>query len=204
MTSFAGIDVRLWQALIAGGVVALGWVVTGWRNRAEARALKAEKLRDAHKALFAEIRTTLSQFSEGGREVFESALEEMRADADFVPFIPKQRHDLIFGAMVPQLDVLPRATIDEIVAYYSVIGSLAGLADDMRGEGFKAMSQTRRIALYEDYAATHVRAFRLGELALAVIAGFADGGHDAARAAADRINSSAGDRGVPPGAGAGD
>ena len=189
MTDFAGIDVRLLQALIAGGVVALGWIVTGWRNRAEARSLKAERLRDAHKALFAEIRTTLALFAEGGPDVTEVVIKRMEGDPKFVPFIPKESHDQIYQAMIGQIDVLPRATIDEIVAYYSVINSLSALADDMRGEGFKNMEQPRRILLYQDYAATRTRAFRLGELALAVIAAYADGGTEAARSAAETINS---------------
>ena len=55
MSWLAAVDVRLWQAVIAGAFVAAGWLVNGWQNRREAARLRDEKLRDVHRALFAEI-----------------------------------------------------------------------------------------------------------------------------------------------------
>lgn len=194
MTGFLGIDVRLWQALIAGAVVALGWIVNGWQNRAEARRLKEEKLRDAHKALFAEIRTTLAQFQETGNDVTDALLEEMDRDPDFTPFIPLEEHDRIYRSLLPEIEVLPRATIDAIVAYHSVIGMLAGLASDMRASGFKDMAAERRAKVYRHYLQTRLRAFSYGEYALALISAYAHGGSDAAASEARRFSSQAAGR----------
>jgi len=61
------LDTALWQAIIAGSVIAGGWLtgtIFAELGRAEARA---ERLGDYHKALFAEIRNTLSVIWDDGR-----------------------------------------------------------------------------------------------------------------------------------------
>ena len=36
-----GLDGRIWQAVVAGGFVALGWIVNGWQERrAQAREIE--------------------------------------------------------------------------------------------------------------------------------------------------------------------
>ena len=74
--------------------------------------------------------------------------------------------------MLPDINVLPRQTIDPIVAYYSQLKSIAALVDDMRGESFKAMAQERRIAMYRDYIEMKKQALSFGRYANAVIDAF--------------------------------
>jgi hypothetical protein len=190
-TTFIGIDSRIWQALIAGGVVALGWLVNGARERADARRLREERLRDAHKALFAEIRDVCaSLWSEGrGEAEAEALVARMRADPDFVPFIPRETHGLVFEAMLHEIDVLPRQTIDAIVAFYSLVRSIGALAEDMRGARYARLDPERRIAILEDYGEMRRRAFAYGQGALTLIAAYSEGGATAAEAEAVRLNS---------------
>ncbi|CTQ33017.1 hypothetical protein [Jannaschia rubra] len=169
--TFLGIDARIWQALIAGSVVAAGWLWNGWRDRRDARRLRAERLRDYHKALFAEIRNALSAYWDEGEATEDSdrVLRRMEAEPDYVPFIPRERHDRVFAALVQDIEVLPRQTIDVVVAFYSQVDAIAALADDMRGEGYAESGPIRRIAIYSDWIEMRARAFALGQNVLRLI-----------------------------------
>ncbi|GGH30515.1 hypothetical protein SAMN05444007_105163 [Cribrihabitans marinus] len=187
------LEPRLMQALVAGLIIAAGWLTTAIFSELEKARAKAEKTRDYHKALFAEIRHTLEAFYADGSadEMVGRIVERMQADEAFVPFIPKERHDLVYSALVDGIEVLPRQTIDAVVAFYSVIAALQAFAEDMRGEAFKTLAQPRRIAMYEDYAAMRVRAYQLGSYALRLIQAYSEGGAAAAESAAKRFSSPA-------------
>lgn len=179
-----GADGRMLQALVAGIVIATGWLTTSIFSELEQKRARSEQLRDYHKAIYAEIRTTLDGlFMEGQADGFARQLvERMRADPGFIPFIPLETHDRLFGALVDKIEVLPRQTIDSITAYYSLITSMTSLAQDMRSPAFasETMSQERRIAVYEDYVSLRVRALSMGEATLKVINAYAQGGASAA------------------------
>lgn len=200
------VDPGIRQALIAGGVVALGWWVNGAAARAEARRLRAERLRDMHKALFAEIRDVCAAYWLEGRADDHAAriVARMEADPAFVPFIPREAHGLIFREMIPQIDVLPRQTIDWIVSFYAVVRSIEALADDMRGARFPTLEQARRIAVYRDYIGMRRRAFDLGQTALKLVALYAEpGGPAKVDRLAARISSPEPDRSGPASRGSG-
>ncbi len=184
------LDERIWQAIIAGSVIAGGWLTTAIfaeLGRAQARA---EKLRDYHKALYAEIGSALVAFADeegaGAR-----TLARMRADEGFIPFIPREHNDHVFDAIVGELDALPRQTIDAIVGYYSLVKTISDFAEDLRAPRFRDpdLDQERRIAMYEDYLSMRAQAFAFGRYALALIRAFADGGPVAAEALALKVNS---------------
>ncbi|MEM7487706.1 MAG: hypothetical protein AAF390_01140 [Pseudomonadota bacterium] len=183
---------RLWQALIAGSVIATGWLATAVFGESERRATKAERTRDSHKALFAEVQNALSAFYGEGQAAEDAAalVARMEADPDFVPFIPREHHDRVFAALMDEIEVLPRQTIDAIVAFYAHVAAIQSLADDMRGEGFGRLKQDRRIAIYRDYVAMRMRAFRMGEYVLDLIAAYAAGGVVAAERVAHQAGAS--------------
>ncbi|MGB3243095.1 MAG: hypothetical protein WBB25_01060 [Sulfitobacter sp.] len=187
MNVLTAIDVRVWQAVVAGAFVAAGWLVNGWQNRRDAAALRAEKLRDYHRAIFAEIGATLANLwgDENLRSTADGIISQMRGDPEFVPFIPREHGDYVFNALVGDIHILPRRTIDPIVAYYSQIKAIAALADDMRGHAFREMSQTRRIAMYSDYVEMKEQLVQYGLFATKKIAAFAEGGN----AAADKVKA---------------
>jgi hypothetical protein len=190
-TTILGLDARVWQAFIAGAVVALGWLVNGWQNRRDAARLRRERLRDAHKALYAEIRYACATFwGEGEAEADGRRLiARMRGEPGFVPFVPREADDRVYDAMLPQIDVLPRQTIDAIVAFYAVLRAIGALAEDMRGARFAQLDPERRIAIYADYLAMRRRAFDYGQHALALIEAYASGGREGAERTLARLNA---------------
>ncbi|GGL67856.1 hypothetical protein [Wenxinia marina] len=193
------IDPRIWQAVIAGLFLAMGWIVNGWQNRRAAARAKAERLRDLHRAIFAEIETNLANLWDvDALNAYGAEMRaRMEADETFVPFIPRERHDRLFDTIVADLSVLPRVTIDPIVKYYAQVGSIAAIAEDMRGEGFRALPQARRIPMYEDYIQMKVQALEYGRVANHLIRVFAADGKAAAEAEATRLSSPSAGRSVP-------
>ncbi|SNR55542.1 hypothetical protein [Puniceibacterium sediminis] len=172
------IDARVWQALVAGLFIATGWLTTAIFSELGLRRTRAERLRDYHKAIYAEIGNALYTLYDEGQGVAygELTLQKMRDDTEFVPFVPREHHDHIYDAILDEIEVLPRQTIDAIVSYYSLIKAIAALADDMRGDGYKALPQERRMALYSDFLEMRKQAFEYGQYALRLIRMFADQG----------------------------
>ncbi|MBM1310872.1 hypothetical protein JQT66_11570 [Sulfitobacter mediterraneus] len=186
------LETGIQQAMIAGLVIAVGWLTTAiFAELAKSRG-RAERLRDYHKALYAEIGNTLeSLWVVGETEAYVAALtDRMEKEADYVPFIPREHHDHVYDAVIAEIDVLPRQTIDAIVAYYSLIKSVSALADDMRGETFKTLDAPRRTAMYSDYVGMRKQAYLFGKYALRLIKAYSDGG---ARAAQQIISSQGAD-----------
>ncbi|QFT57256.1 hypothetical protein FIU94_00345 [Sulfitobacter sp. THAF37] len=182
------IDPRVSQAIIAGLVIAIGWLTTAiFAEGGKARA-RAEKTRDYHKALYAEIGNTLESLweADSSEQYVTDLIDRMREDHDYIPFLPREQHDHVYDAVIAELDVLPRQTIDAIVAYYSVIKAMSALVDDMRGDTFRTLDAERRIAIYSDYVGMRKQAFVFGKHALRLIRAYSDGG----RKAADRVINS--------------
>ena len=184
-------DPRIWQAVVAGLFLSLGWVVNGIGQRSAAARLRHERLRDSHRALYAEIGVNLDAL--GGPEALEAHADRMvtrmEAEPGFVPFVPSERATPVFEGLVEHIHILPRVTIDPIVAYYSQMEAVRALVQDMRGEGYAALSPERRGAIYRDYIEMKVQAFSYGDYALRLIAAFAEGGKEGAEAEAARISS---------------
>lgn len=175
---FGQIDPRIWQAAVAGIFVAGGWIFNGWQTRRAAERLRREKLRDSHRALYAEIGANLANLV--GIEALDrhgqALIERMEAEPDFVPFIPIERSSPVFQALIESLHILPRTSIDPVVAYYSQIDACDALARDMREGRFATLAVERRIAIYRDYIEMKKQAFAFGEYALRMIAAYAAGG----------------------------
>lgn len=186
MAQFLELEVRVWQAIIAGIVIAAGWLTTAIFTELGKAEDKAERQRDYHKALYAEIGNFVATLSaDDGTET----LARMRNDADFVPFVPREHNDHIFDAIVDEVDVLPRQTIDAVVAYYSLTKAVSTLADDMRGERFQELEQDRRVLIYSDYLEMRAQALATGQFALLLIQRFAKGGAAEAQREIDRVNT---------------
>lgn len=190
------LDPRIWQAILGGSFLALGWIFNGWQNRRVAAKLRSERLRDAHRAIFAEIDVYLSNyFSEdvldrdGGEMI-----DRMTKDDTFVPLIPRERHDRLFRALEAEIHILPRVTIDPIVSYYTQLSSIEMLVEDMRGDTFATFESSRRIAMYRDYIEMRKQALIFGRLANRVIVVSAKDGKEAAEREALRLSNPPADR----------
>lgn len=187
----AGLDPRIWQAVVAGAFVAIGWVFNGWRSRRESAALRAERLRDVHRALYAEIGANLANM-ESQQAIFagrDRIIARMDADADYHPFIVQEHKSSVFDAIVGDIHVLPRTSIDAVVAYYAQLATIRSMIADIRSTDVRKLSLERRKALYSDYIEMRAQTFFFGDFALEMINAYSQGGSEAAKAAAARLNS---------------
>ena len=177
------IDVRIWQAVIAGAFVALGWLATAIFAEVGKIRDRSEKLRDFHRAIYAEMRPHLAALgSDSGLDAHaDQVVARMQSDPDFVPFIPTETNDRIFKSLVAEIQILPRETIDPIVEYYAQLAVVAEMARDMRGDTFKSLSQERRILMYRDYIDLKKQVLAFGRFAIGMIETYAALGPMAAR-----------------------
>lgn len=191
-SSLTQIDARIWQAVIAGGFLAFGWIFNGWQDRRQARKLREEQLRDAHRAIFAEIATNLSNLwdTQSLRDYGSDMAARMEEDESFIPFIPRERNDRLFEAIQSRIHILPRVTIDPIVTYYAQLDAIGALVDDMRGDAFKTLPQDRRIVMYLDYIEMRVQALAFGRVANYLIDVYSKDGKIAAEGAASKLKLS--------------
>lgn len=178
------------QAVIAGLFLAFGWWVVALQNRRRDAALRAERVRDVQRALFAEIRAYLAvlrrdDVASYGAEIADRILDE----AGYFPVIPTERNDAIFRAIVGEIHVLPRDTVDPIVLYYSQLNAIAAIIADLRELDVGRIGAERAASMYRDYISMKIEALELGEQALESIRANIDG-----RAAPGGVSSPASGR----------
>lgn len=178
------------QAIIAGLFVAIGWWVVAFQNRRRAAELRAERVRDVQRALFAEIRAYLAVLRRDDVAAYGARImERILNEPGYFPVIPTERNDAIFRAIVGEIHVLPRDTVDPVVLYYSQLNAIAAMIDDLRVLDVAKIGPERAAGMYRDYISMKVEAIEMGDNALEAIRANIDG-----RADPDGVNSPASGR----------
>lgn len=162
------------QALIAGLFIAAGWWVVAFQNRRRDAKLRAERVGDIQRALFAEVRAHVvaleRQLEEGD---FEALLTDMR-QGDAGPIAPHGGNDRIFRAILGEIHLLPGAVIDPVVIYYRLLAVMDAMADSIRRSA-RGRPQ-RAAAMMADYILLNEEAREAGLDVLEVLtASLADG-----------------------------
>ena len=151
-------------AVISALVTGAGWFVSERQALRREGARRRERVVDMQTALLADIRAVEHRIDDV-RSSTAAALDTMRADLSFVPFVPRQPASFILAATLANLQALPTDVIDPVVLYYRQIGTLDMFADDLRSDRFIALEPERRRAMYTDYAALLSHAVVLGRTA---------------------------------------
>lgn len=176
MSTASSIDPRVMQALIAGVFLMLGWLVNGWSNRKRDRRLRAERVRDVQRALYAEIRAYLAVLERDHLADYGAMIgARIEEESDYFPVIPTEHNDAIFRAIVREIHVLPRDTIDPVVLYYSQLNAISAMISDLKSLNKEEIGTTRAAAMYRDYISMKLGAVELGEAAMVAIRGNMDG-----------------------------
>lgn len=164
------------QAVIAGLFVAVGWWVVHFQNRRRDAANRAERVRDVQRALFAEIRAYVTALRRQGLESYgEDIARRIETEPGYFPSIPTEANDAIFRAIIGEIHVLPRDTIDPLVLYYSQLNAIGAAISDLRALDPATVRPERAAALYRDYILFKLDAERQGEQAMLAIAANEDG-----------------------------
>jgi len=166
----SAIDPRVWQAVLAGLFVAVGWIVNGAQNRADARRLRRERRDDVQRALVAEIKHYLEVLETEDVDLAWAAMQPRIAQG-YVPFLPSEANDMVFQSVLGNIHILPKSVIDPVVKYYSQLRAIEMQIADSRlsafVDGTDKDSRTRREAVYEEYLGMKVRARKYALAALA-------------------------------------
>ncbi|WP_299687664.1 hypothetical protein [uncultured Tateyamaria sp.] len=157
----AALDPRIWQAVIAGLFVAVGWVVNGAQNRREAARLRREQREDVQRALVAEIKHYLEVLEGEDLDAAWEAMQPRIADG-YVPFLPSEDNDMVFRSVLENIHILPKTVIDPVVKYYSQLRAIDAQIADTRlpefVEGTDAGKRVHRELAYLDYLQMKQRA----------------------------------------------
>lgn len=164
------------SAVIAGLFIATGWWVVALQNRKRDAKLRAERVRDVQRALYAEIRAYLAVLQRDHIEEYGAEIaHRIETERGYFPVIPTEHNDAIFRAIVGELHILPRDTVDPVVLYYSQLNAISAMIADLRALDTVKIGTGRAAAMYRDYISMKLGAIELGESALLAIRSNMDG-----------------------------
>lgn len=166
---------QVMQAAVAGGFIALGWIVTfltqEYRRQQERREMRIE----IHMALRAEINDYVVRHSYDGLKRHVARVTDLirrggdDPDSAFFVFTPKTRAMAIFSALAERINHLSPRTTDPVVWFYSQLADVESFAEDLRSAAYARMDADRRARAYADYIQMIVEAKRRGEIAVSVL-----------------------------------
>lgn len=157
-------------AAIAGMVNVLGWFITDNRNRQAEGRRRREKQDDLATALLAEIthyRDALTFFDLD--EVWDRVSAEMSQNTEYTPFVPSERNDTIFSAILADIHILPEDVIQPVTRYYNQVFAIEAIIADLRSERIREQPHQTRIAVYTDYISLKKQALEDGNSAIAAL-----------------------------------
>jgi len=176
-----GRSVTLISALLVAASALLGLVFNAAVARqAEARA-RAERIRDIHRALYADIAAQAANLvSHAALEAERDAMLP-RIEEGYIPLILHEPNSGLFSEVRKEIHILPRSTIDPIVSFYRQTDAIRALIDDMRGETFRdRASVAQRKAIYSDLIEVRKAALDFAIASLDIIEVYAKNGPEAA------------------------
>lgn len=179
----SGFSDRIKQALITGTIIAAGWFATFLIQEYRRSEDRFERLRDVHRALYAEIGAYLANIVRDPEQLdAERAdiVQQIEADHTFVPFVPQENADRVYRAILSDIHILPRSSIDLVVAFYGQLAAISALVENMSTDRYALLSRERRLRMYQDYIGLREGALFYGNAALRVIAAYGKGGARAA------------------------
>lgn len=164
------------QAVIAGAFLAVGWWVVAFQNRRRDATLRAERVRDVQRAIYAEIRAYLAVLQRDNVGEYGAAIRQrILTEPGYFPVIPTEHNDAVFRAIIGDIHVLPRDTVDPVVLYYSQLNAIAAMISDLRVLDVARIGAERAAGMYQDYISMKIEALELGEQALTAIRANLDG-----------------------------
>ena len=170
--AYIGSDVRLWQGLLAGLVVVLGWLSTFlFQEERVAQDRRAKEI-DLLLALHAEIGNYLAKFQEDNYAERLKEFEKLKSNRKKLPlnFIPTQADMVVFPAMLGQMTVVNDVALHWVVQFYTQVTDISALSNDLRQEKF-ATANTRRFKVEKlmNLVEMQQTAITLGRIALEAI-----------------------------------
>lgn len=169
------------QAVVAGVVVAAGWVVVASQNRRRDERLRRAREADIQRALLAEIRAHVVALDQKVPLPEDAArLLDLIRSGDFAPTLPHEANDRIFQAVIADIHLLPALVIDPVVLYYRLLSVMGALAGDIRR--LPRRDRHKAAQMMEDYLGLTEETRDIGLRAMRVLTASLRGGEAAVEA----------------------
>lgn len=175
----------LLAAVVSAVVTVLGWFVAFRRDdRAQARRRADEIANERRRRLERRLDFQIAIRAEIWANIYQLEADDLEADADakalrfsseknvlgrsrpWMPLIVREKRDMVFEALVNEIQILPSETIRPVIFYYSTIRAAALFAEDLRDPGFALRSAEVRALAYRDYIDMKKKALEFGQEAV--------------------------------------
>ncbi|WP_349364520.1 MAG: hypothetical protein ABL307_04375 [Roseitalea porphyridii] len=161
---------------IAGASISAAIVMTIWfLNRYQERKIEENRRKrktiDVMSALIAEIRsyTSSTDFKRNDiKRAKRSAIEAFEGPYGyrFIPYVPIEKHDRVFEAVMLDIQVLPYTVVHQVVGFYSQMTAITGLQQQLNTDGYRELPSSRRLRLLLRYLDMNDHALKLARSAL--------------------------------------
>ncbi|MBY6004355.1 hypothetical protein KUV62_10575 [Salipiger bermudensis] len=175
----------LYQGLMAGGVVAAGWVFTFLVQTWREESARDKALNETLLALRSEVFDYLSDLLElWERPAPDRASEEARlkaliatmlghdargrsvaqriAEEGYEPFVPSGKEPVVLTTLAPNLQLLPDDVMQPVIGFYTQLGDVQRLAQDLNGAAYRRLGRARRAEIYFDFEEVRLQTVRVG------------------------------------------
>ncbi|MCA8880173.1 MAG: hypothetical protein KDA73_09490 [Rhodobacteraceae bacterium] len=151
---------RVAQAVVAGGVVALGWIVTFAVQEYRRAEERADRVRDTLLALTEEIFTALDRLDAhdiaGEARDAQKKILSGEGEHPYRPFSISQSPPTIYESVSDSVALLPPGVLEPVVRFYAFYSDLTTIIEDTHRADHALLASKRRKALHEEL--TRVRA----------------------------------------------
>jgi len=167
---FVGSDIRLWQGLLAGLVVVLGWVSTFLFQEERIAQDRIAQESDLLLSLRAEILNFIWKFQQEDFDQAIANLEKLKKDRRKrlpIHFIPSQAEPVVFRSVASNLPLIDDVALSLSVQFYAQMEDIAQLSRDIQGPEFSTLgNRDFRINLLIKYVEMQKLAITLGLIAI--------------------------------------
>ncbi len=168
--AFNGSDIRLWQGLLAGFVIVLGWVSTFLFQEERLAQDRREQEIDLLLALRAEILNFVWKFNQVDFDQVLDELEACKTDSRKrlpVNFIFGQADPVVYRSVLSNLPLIDDVSLSLAVQFYAHLDDISAVTEDIGGQKFKEIgTRATRIDWLIKYVEMQRLAIRLGLVAV--------------------------------------
>lgn len=100
---------------------------------------------------------TMLGHDDAGRSVARRIAED-----GYEPFIPSGKEPVVLTTLAPTLQLLPEDVMQPVIGFYTQLGDVQRLAQDLNGAAYRRLGRARRAEIYFDFEEVRLQTVRVG------------------------------------------
>lgn len=84
------------------------------------------------------------------------------AEDGYEPFIPSGKEPVVLTTLAPTLQLLPEDVMQPVIGFYTQLGDVQRLAQDLNGAAYRRLGRARRAEIYFDFEEVRLQTVRVG------------------------------------------